>query len=135
MQSLIVEVAGSVADALADALLAHGAVATSIEDAHAGTPHERAVFAGPDQQPAAWSLARLSVLLAGDADPALLLADAARAAGLEAAPAFAVEAVAERDWVQHTQAQFAPLQVTARLWIVPSWHEPPDRTAINVVVD
>jgi ribosomal protein L11 methyltransferase len=36
-----------------------------------------------------------------------------------------VDQVEDQDWVRRSQAQFAPLEVGARLWIGPSWHEPP----------
>ena len=34
-----------------------------------------------------------------------------------------------------TQAQFEPIQISARLWIVPTWHVPSDPAAINIVLD
>ena len=34
-----------------------------------------------------------------------------------------------------TQAQFSPVKVSDRLWIVPSWHEPPSSEAINIRLD
>jgi ribosomal protein L11 methyltransferase len=43
--------------------------------------------------------------------------------------------VAEQDWVRLTQSQFDPIRINDRLWIVPSWHEAPDPSAINLVLD
>jgi ribosomal protein L11 methyltransferase len=43
--------------------------------------------------------------------------------------------VEDADWVRLTQSQFQPLQITPRLWVVPSWHAPPDPAAINIVLD
>jgi ribosomal protein L11 methyltransferase len=43
--------------------------------------------------------------------------------------------VPEQDWVRATQQQFGPIQISARLWIVPSWCAPPDPAAINLVLD
>ena len=37
--------------------------------------------------------------------------------------------------MRRTQAQFTPQHVAPRLWIVPSWHAPPDPAAINIVLD
>jgi ribosomal protein L11 methyltransferase len=34
--------------------------------------------------------------------------------------------VDDEDWVRRSQAQFGADRISARLWIVPSWHEPPD---------
>jgi ribosomal protein L11 methyltransferase len=52
-----------------------------------------------------------------------------------ALPAYTVEAVADCDWVRQTQAQFGPLHITDRLWVVPSWCEPVDPGAINLALD
>lgn len=134
-RSLIVEVEARTADALSEALLAHGAAATSVEDALAGTPDERPVFDEPGASSGGWSRARLTALITSDADPAALLAAAASEAGIGEAPPFAIEPLGDRDWVRHTQSQFAPIRIADRLWIVPSWHTPPDVSALNIVLD
>lgn len=43
--------------------------------------------------------------------------------------------VEDQDWVRLTQSQFDPIQVTSGLWVVPTWHEPPDPQAINLRID
>ena len=46
------------------------------------------------------------------------------------------EQVEDADWVRITQAQFQPVRVSDRLWIVPTWHQPPaGDTAINIRLD
>ena len=37
----------------------------------------------------------------------------------------------EREWMQHYQ----PLQFAPGLWICPSWHSPPDPSAVNILLD
>jgi len=37
--------------------------------------------------------------------------------------------------VRLTQAQFEPIRINQRLWIVPSWHTAPDPAAINLELD
>jgi len=76
----------------------------------------------------------LSALARADADPAVLVAGAAAAAGLPP-PVFTVAPLADEDWVRRSQSQFGPIQVAGRLWIVPSWHTPPDPPAIVVRLD
>ena len=124
------------AEALADALLNAGALAASIEDADAGTPEEQPQFGEPDaiNRPG-WERSRVSALLPPDADVEQLLATCAAQAGLGDLPAYTEEEVAEQDWVRLTQSQFAPIRVTERLWIVPSWHVAPDPDAIVLVLD
>jgi ribosomal protein L11 methyltransferase len=124
------------AEPLCDALLEAGALAASIEDADAGTPDEQPQFGEPGSvNSPGWKHSRIVALLEADADVAGLLAAAANAIGLDAIVDYAVELVAEQNWVQLTQSQFDPIRVSGRLWIVPSWHESPDPSAINLVLD
>ena len=124
------------AEPLCDALLEAGALATSIEDADAGTPAEQPQFGEPGSvNSPGWHHSRVVALLEADADVAALLAEASAAIGLGAAPDYAVELVADQNWVQLTQSQFDPIRVSQRLWIVPSWHELPDPAAINLILD
>ncbi|PIV91156.1 MAG: 50S ribosomal protein L11 methyltransferase, partial [Gallionellales bacterium CG17_big_fil_post_rev_8_21_14_2_50_54_146] len=41
----------------------------------------------------------------------------------------------DQDWVRLTQAQFEPIPISDRLWIVPTWHTPSNPDAINIVLD
>jgi ribosomal protein L11 methyltransferase len=43
--------------------------------------------------------------------------------------------VADTDWVRATQEQFPPTRISERLWIVPSWHQPPEPPAVAVRLD
>jgi ribosomal protein L11 methyltransferase len=80
------------------------------------------------------SLMRVSVLARAEADPAALVASASSAAGLPL-PAFATASLEDEDWVRRSQSQFGPIRIADRLWIVPSWHAPPDPAAIVVRLD
>lgn len=123
-----------VSDALMEEL---GALSVSVEDADAGGADEHALFGEPGL-PAphgAWQRSILRALF--DAETAahgaatLLLAQA-WAAGLERV---ALHAVADTDWVHLTQSQFAPVEVTPRFWVVPTWHVPPAAAAISIRLD
>ncbi len=132
---LIVEIDAADADALSDALLARGAMAADLQDALAGTTAERPVFDEPGAVGGGWRRACIRALLPAGVNGAQILAAAAADAGLAAAPAYLVEPVADADWVRRTQAQFEPIRVSGRLWIVPSWHRVPDERAINIRLD
>jgi ribosomal protein L11 methyltransferase len=80
------------------------------------------------------SLARFKALVESDTDPERLVRTAAEAAGMPP-PGFAVQAVEDEDWVRRSQSQFGPIRVSSHLWIVPSWHTPPDPQAIVVRLD
>lgn len=124
------------AEPVCDALIEIGALSASIEDADAGTPDEQPQFGEPGSVTTpGWAHSRVVALFDPDADVAAMLAEAAAQAGLVEVPEFSVEAVEEQNWVQLTQAQFDPIRVSGRLWIVPSWHDAPDPEAINLILD
>src|SRR5258706_3869370 len=121
---------------LSDALLQTGAVSVEVTDAYAGTPREHALFAEPGESDTLpWELVNVRALYDEGADIAALVAAALRASNLDPAHGFDVERVADRDWVRATQSQFRPLQLSSRLWVVPTWHAPPDPGAINLIID
>ncbi|MDR2450568.1 MAG: 50S ribosomal protein L11 methyltransferase [Candidatus Accumulibacter sp.] len=124
------------AEPLADALIDAGALCVGIEDADAGTPDESPQFGEPGSlaRPG-WMRSRVTALLDAKADVDALLGNCAAAAGLGARPDYALEKVEEQNWVALTQAQFAPIRISDRLWIVPSWHTAPDPAAIVLVLD
>ena len=124
------------AEPMCDVLLEAGALSASIEDADAGTVDERPQFGEPGSvNSPGWTHSRVVALFEPDADVAALLAHASAAIGLAGVPAWTVEEVAEQNWVQLTQSQFDPIRVSERLWIVPSWHETPDTSAVNLILD
>jgi len=138
LNSLVLELEASDAMALSDALMEAGALSVSAEDAQAGTPAEIPMydeFDGELLDAAFWPLMRLRVLLDADAPVHDLLARAAAACGMTAVPDHIVETVDDADWVRRTQAQFSPRRISQRLWIVPTWHQPPDPAAINIELD
>ncbi|MBX9904278.1 MAG: 50S ribosomal protein L11 methyltransferase [Burkholderiales bacterium] len=132
----ILHVAEPAVEELSDALLAAGALAVDVQDAAAGTAAERPIFAEPGEAPATgWQANRVSALFPIDADLHVLIPQALAEAGIAPASEFRVERVEDADWVRLTQSQFQPLQITPRLWVVPSWHELPDPAAVNIVLD
>jgi ribosomal protein L11 methyltransferase len=68
---------------------------------------------------------RIGALLPAGSQVEPLLMRAARAAGLDAAPAFQLARVPDEDWVRRSQAQFHPVEIGERLWVGPSWRAPP----------
>jgi ribosomal protein L11 methyltransferase len=125
------------AEAFGDALMGAGALSVALEDAEAGTAAERPLFGEPGTTPTceAWGRSVLRALVEPDTDVAALVAAAAGAAGLARIPVWRAAPVADADWVRLTQSQFDPIRISDRLWIVPTWHTPPDPGAINLVLD
>ena len=123
------------ADAWSDALLEAGALAVDAVDPRAGTAGETAVFdERNDGDPQWWPISRLTALVDATADPASVVTRAAALAA-RTSPAYETSAVADRDWVRATQAQFQPIRIDDDLWIVPSWCAPPRPDALNITLD
>jgi ribosomal protein L11 methyltransferase len=138
--SVVLETDAAHADALSDALLAAGAISVSVEDALAGTELETPQFGEPDASgsgPATplWNESRVVALFDPSEDLIGRIAAATVAAGIDELPGIELTEVAEQDWVRLTQAQFDPIRINERLWIVPTWHAAPDPNAINLILD
>jgi len=123
------------ADTISDALMELGALSASIEDAHAETVAEQAIFGEPgDPPPGIWQQNIVTAMLDESADiPQLLqaLQDETQIPQFS----YVTETIEEQDWVRATQAQFDPIHITDNLWIVPTWHTSPNENAINIILD
>lgn len=134
--SITAEIGARDAESFSDALLGIGAVSVDIHDPKAGTEEEQPIFNEPGEPGARiWDWARVTALFDMGVDPAEKMKSAADCAGLDHVPDYATGEVREQDWVRLTQSQFAPIRISDRLWITPTWHESPDPDAINLVLD
>ena len=123
------------ADGWADALLAAGALSVDVADPHAGTVDETPLFGEPGEEIGRrWPMSRLTALFPAAADVAAALAAAAEAMARPLPPHESAD-VPDQDWVRATQAQFGPIRIADRLWIVPSWCTPPDPAAESLILD
>jgi ribosomal protein L11 methyltransferase len=123
------------AERWSDALLQAGALSVDVSDPAAGTDAETPLFGEPGMPAGgSWPIARIVALFAGDQDPYARLREVAAALELPAPP-HEVSPVADQDWVRATQAQFGPIAISSRLWIVPTWSAPPDAQAISLRLD
>jgi ribosomal protein L11 methyltransferase len=114
--SLMLDVDAEAAEALSDALLDAGAYSVSFDGV------EAARF-------------RMSALVGVHADAVAVIARAAAIAQLPVTPDFRVARIDDQDWVRRSQAQFTPVRIGERLWVGPSWQEPPPRSGAVVRLD
>jgi len=134
--TLTVDTDAQHAEALSEALLELGALSVDLLDADADTPDEQAIFGEPGEpQPGLWQHNRVSALFDDDRDVPAILRQAASRIGLEHLPEHRIGTLADNDWVRLTQAQFEPIRISSRLWIVPTWHTPSDPDAVNIALD
>jgi len=127
MRELLLQCPEAQAEALSDELLEAGALSVSVEDADRDTDAEQPLFGEPGTEPEvqAWERNQVVALLPDGADPAQLVAQVkdALGAGYEGAlSGWTLRDVPDADWVRLTQAQFGPIHIGERIWIVPSWH-------------
>jgi len=115
-QALTLELDSAAAEALSEALLEAGAESVALE------------AIGDD-----WRRQRLRVLVGAEAPAARIVERAAAAAGV-ADPRYALATLQDEDWVRLGQAQFEPFSV-GRLWVGPSWSEPPFAARAAVRID
>ena len=123
-------------EALSDVFMEQGAYSVDVTDAAAGTASERPLFAEPGAAPIInWPVNRVVALFAEDTDVAALVPEALQATKLPITTPFGIDRVDDQDWVRLTQSQFTPVQISPRLWVVPTWHEVVDPAAINIRLD
>lgn len=134
--TLIIQVAAAYAEPLSDALMEQGALSVDIHDAAADTQDEQMLFDEPGELSGEiWRNAEVSALFNQGVNSDEIVRNAAHIAQLDRLPNYRVEHVEEQDWVRLTQSQFDPIQISPRLWIVPTWHQLPDPAAINLILD
>ena len=123
------------AELISDALMDLGALSASIEDAHAETTAEQAIFGEPgDPPPGIWQRNIVSAMLDQYTEVDVLL-NALKKLTKIGEFSYALETIEDQDWVRATQAQFDPIKITDTLWIVPTWHSSPNEDAINITLD
>ncbi|SFP61577.1 [LSU ribosomal protein L11P]-lysine N-methyltransferase [Nitrosomonas cryotolerans] len=134
--TLTIKVDAAHTEALSDGLLELGALSVDIHDAAAGTAGEQLLFGEPGE-PAEeiWCDAEVTALFDESIDVAAIMQAVTEVAQLPDQPVYHLGHVEEQDWVRLTQSQFSPIQISSRLWIVPTWHESPDPAAINLILD
>jgi len=122
------------AELLEELLLAEGATAITLQDAH-----DEPVFEPDRGTTPLWDATILTGLyddLEGlQAMLERLAASWAEAMPEEPCPEIDHELLDDRDWEREWMQDFAPMQMGQRLWLVPSWHEPPEDDAVNLHLD
>lgn len=134
--SLTFRIGSDYVDLISDHLLEQGALSVDVHDAGEGTSLEQPLFGEPGVPPHQfWQQAEVTILLEENANVDEIIQWVGEVIGSPALPEYQLAQVMEQDWVRLTQAQFEPIRISSRLWVVPSWHEPPDTAAISLRLD
>lgn len=49
--------------------------------------------------------------------------------------AFTLKEIPDEDWVRKSLDLFKPMCFGKKIWVYPSWHQPPDANAFNILID
>lgn len=118
------------AEAFEQRLLALGAVSVSFRDAE-----DEAVFQLDANSTPLWQQILASGLFDPDTDQDALARTLTDEFGLQTDKDLVLEALPDQDWERAWMADFKPLRFGKRLWICPSWSEPPEPDAVNLMLD
>jgi ribosomal protein L11 methyltransferase len=133
-KQLIINIDSKAAEVLSDIFSELNALSVSIEDQYEGTKLEQPIFNEPGMDiENLWQHSKLKVLFNFEADIEAIVILAQQL--LEQQFDYIVEIVDDQDWVRKTQDQFLPIKVTDNFYIVPSWHQSPNKNAINLNLD
>lgn len=129
-QRVIIQTNADVAEPLADALLATGALSVSFE----GTNHD-ALFQDQPHEFVLWEKVTLTVLFSGSQNISSIISGAAKTCELATQLTYRQEPLADQDWVRVTQQHFQPLCFGEKLWVCPSHCDPTSLTGTLVTID
>lgn len=128
------QVAPEDAEVIEDQLLEAGACAITLSDAQ-DTP----VFEPIRGTTPLWATTVVTGLYDGNADAAQMQQQIHQwwTTHRPEAPALQlkVEILEDKDWIREWMDSFEPLKMGDRLWVVPSWLEPPKPEAVNLRLD
>lgn len=117
------------AERLEEALLAAGAVSVTMEDNADQPILEPALGETP-----LWNNIRITGLFSADTDT-LHATTVATAHYHETLPAYRWEILEDKDWERAWMENFHPMRFGQRLWICPSWQQPPAPDDVNLLLD
>lgn len=125
---LKVRSSASEADSVEDILLAAGAAAVTMEDSG-----DQPLFEPPIGTTPLWQDTTVVGLFNADIDVTTATLHINNA--LQPSEPLKFEILEDKDWVRAWMDDYHPIQFGERLWICPSWCEPPQPEAVNLMLD
>lgn len=120
----------AMAEPLSDALMEVGACSVTFADAKDTPIFEPELGTTP-----IWADTKVVGLFDAETDVEATLALLNQVYPALAADTYTVEALEDKDWIRAWMDEFKPMRFGQRLWIVPSWHKPPQPDAVNLLID
>jgi len=133
--NLKIRASAEYAHIISDTLIELGALSSSIEDSYLNSENEEALFGEPNiPSNTIWQNNTIESLFDDSVSIDTIIDELKTITGLSHID-YTLESVEEQNWVALTQSQFEPINISNKLWIVPSWHTSPNPNAINIVLD
>jgi len=117
------------AEALAELLSEAGAAAVTMQDAA-----DQPLYEPPPGATPLWQLTNVVGLFEEDTDGDAIVQQL-KGQWQGEFPEFRSEVLEDQDWERAWMDEFKPMRFGERLWIVPSWHEPPEGDTVNILLD
>ena len=127
-QQLTFSTNAQAAEQLNELLLETEALAVTLQDAADEPIFEPALGTTP-----LWGQTELVALFSAEDDLQQIIRQLQKAFG--PLPPYHISQVAEQNWERAWMDEFKPMQFGKRLWICPSWCEPVDPSAVNLLLD
>jgi len=118
------------ADPLSDHLSECGASAVTFQDNADQPIYEPEIGSTP-----LWQATNVVALFEADSDTDSIVLQLTQLMAPSVLPQYRIEAVEDKDWVREWMDNFHPMCFGEQLWICPSWHQPPEPDAINILLD
>lgn len=122
------QASGTQSNLIEDHLMGLGAVSVTLEDSA-----DQPLLEPPPGATPIWDDTTLTGLFEANADVELICAALRNELG-EQTPIH-VDALEDKDWVREWMDAYQPIPFGKRLWVCPSWKTPPDRHAVNMMLD
>lgn len=117
-------------DSVSERLEAAGAQAVTIEDAG-----DDALFDRLDGEKLIWENSLLTGLFNAELDLDGVLAELAASFSPDKLPQYQIEQLPDQDWERSWMDRFKPIHYGHDLWICPTWIDPPQPEATNIMLD
>lgn len=117
------------AENLAELLSEAGAAAVTMQDAA-----DQPLYEPPPGTTPLWQLTNVVGLFDDSHDAKAIVQQLTNQWSGEL-PEYRSEIIEDQAWERAWMDDFKPMRFGERLWIVPSWSEPPERNAINILLD
>ncbi|MHB8623190.1 MAG: 50S ribosomal protein L11 methyltransferase [Sulfuricaulis sp.] len=115
---------------LAEAFEEWGAISVTLQDAG-----DEPVFETRAEQNPLWSQVQVIGLFPEHTDTDDILARTRERFGFSEIPSHEIDVLEDEDWAHSWMAHYRPLKLGRNLWVVPSWCQPPEPGAINIILD